>query len=203
MQNILAKSGGYKNGNLVDWPKLPGIFTSLKFSGRADYFYTDVTHHIDLAGMARVTASLDLARPVILYVDASEREPGLQQHFVLGLSRMESGGIVIGDPWDGEIKLLSTAYGQSDMAAIKGLIWLNWASPTDGENPTPPRILSMNVEVMADRLNIRSAPVVAGQNVVGVLIKGTRVAVITQKNGFGQIGDRQWIALQWTQSTEL
>lgn len=201
IQATLAKSGGFKNGNLVDWPKLPSIFASLKFSGRSDYYFTESAKHITLAELAKVNARLDEAEPIIIYVDSSDKEPGLQQHFVLGLSRVESGAIVIGDPWDGEIKLLSPAYGQSDQEAIRGIIWLTRAHAP--ESYVAPRPLSMSVEVIADRLNVRSAPVVAGRNINGILTKGTRVAILSQKNGFGQIGDNQWIALQWTQSVDL
>ncbi|OGT28083.1 MAG: hypothetical protein A2Z17_07145 [Gammaproteobacteria bacterium RBG_16_66_13] len=76
---------------------------------------------------------LETNLPVIAYVDAKLKEPGLQQHFVLivGVEDAERGIYLINDPWFGDQALLCPRYGVTPAQAIAGLILFDPRSARD------------------------------------------------------------------------
>jgi len=107
--------------NLVDWPKVPLAYPQLQFNGRGDYFTGKPTPQ---RAMLQITDRLLMNEPVIIYVDASQYEKGLQQHFVLVTSVLQSGALLIHNPWNGKIQTLEP-YGKTDPIAVCGIILLD------------------------------------------------------------------------------
>lgn len=107
--------------NFIDWPKVPLAYPQLQFNGRGDYFTGKPTPQ---RAMAQITDRLVMNEPVIIYVDASAYEQGLQQHFVLASSILKGGEILIHNPWNGKIQTLQF-YGKTDAIAVCGIILLD------------------------------------------------------------------------------
>ncbi len=106
--------------NLIAWWNVPMAYPQLQYNGRHDYPNTPVPQRI----MTLIYERLEKQQPVIVYVDASPYEKGLQQHFVLVSARLESGDLVIHNPWNGKIQNLRP-YGRTDPIAIGGVILLD------------------------------------------------------------------------------
>lgn len=127
MQDVLLLGGGFRpdaSRNLVAWWELPRLFPQFVFNGSADFSSMPVPEIV----MVRIYERLRRNDPVILYVDASPYEEGLQQHFVLATGRLESGEIVIANPWNGKQETLRP-YGRTDPQAICGMKWLDLKTP--------------------------------------------------------------------------
>lgn len=107
--------------NFIDWPKVPLAYPQFQFNGRGDYFTGKPTPQ---RAMTQIADRLLMNDPVIIYVDASQYEKGLQQHFVLVTSALESGALIIHNPWGGKIQTLQP-YGRTDAIAVCGIILLD------------------------------------------------------------------------------
>ena len=124
VQSRLLQFRAFKIGdtnNLVDWPKVPLAYPQLQYNGRGDYFTGKPTPQ---RAMMQIADRLLMTDPVIIYVDASQYEKGLQQHFVLVTSALESGALIIHNPWNGKIQTLQP-YGRTDAIAVCGVILLD------------------------------------------------------------------------------
>ncbi len=106
--------------NYIDWPKVPSAYPQLQYNGRADTPNTPAPVRV----MSLITDRLVMNNPVIIYVDARPYVKGLQQHFVLATSTLESGSLVIHNPWNGKIQDLRP-YGRTDPIAVCGVILLD------------------------------------------------------------------------------
>lgn len=106
--------------NYIDWTKVPIAYPQFQYNGRADTPNSAAPVRV----MHLITDRLVMANPVIIYVDARPYERGLQQHFVLATSTLESGDLMIHNPWNGKIQDLR-AYGRTDAIAVCGVILLD------------------------------------------------------------------------------
>lgn len=102
--------------NLVDWPKVPLAYPQLQYNGR-DYFTGKPAPQ---RAMMQIADRLLEDPMVIDTVDASQYEAGLQQHFVLVTSVLQSGALIIHNPWNGKIQTLQP-YGKTDPIAVCGI----------------------------------------------------------------------------------
>lgn len=124
VQSRLLQFRAFKVGdtnNLVDWPKVPLAYPQLQYNGRGDYFTGKPTPQ---RAMMQIADRLLLKDPMVIYVDASQYEAGLQQHFVLVTSVLQSGALIIHNPWNGKIQTLQP-YGKTDPLAVCGIILLD------------------------------------------------------------------------------
>ena len=108
--------------NYVNWPSIGAVYPDLQFNDRIDaprrWMRPAELHEID--------RRLDQELPVIAYVDAGMKEPGLQQHFVLVIGLETDTGIYqINDPWHGDMAPLCPRYGSTPARALCGLILLD------------------------------------------------------------------------------
>jgi len=106
--------------NFIDWPKVPLAYPQFQFNGRADTPNAPAPVRV----LSLITDRLVMDNPVIIYVDATPYVKGLQQHFVLVTSTLESGDLVIHNPWNGKVQDLR-AYGRTDAIAVCGVILLD------------------------------------------------------------------------------
>lgn len=123
VQRSLAAQRGFQargTFNFVDWWNVPVAYPQFQYNGRHDHPNTPVPARI----MELIHDRLSRSEPVIIYVDASPYEDGLQQHFVLATGTLQSGGIGIMNPWNGKMQDLR-AYGRTDEIAICGVILLD------------------------------------------------------------------------------
>lgn len=125
LMNCFQNWGSY---NHVNWARLPIAFPNLHFNGR----YDAIAGHPTLPRtMNMIHDRLSANDPVVVYVDASKRALGLQQHFVLAIGERPNGRIEILNPWGGLRQDLS-AYDSPDNNAIRGAIWLDWVAEVKG-----------------------------------------------------------------------
>lgn len=110
----------YDTFNYVDWARIPIVYPQLMYNGREDYPSTPTPARV----MEMIYSRLLRNDPVVIYVDASQYERGLQQHFVLAIGTLEGGDITIANPWNGQMQTLRP-YGKTDPIAICGLKWLD------------------------------------------------------------------------------
>ena len=82
VNEALTRRNGYHHQNLLIWEAVQRIWPSVGFEGRVDCT-------ADPALVKRIDRELMAGRPVIVWLDFSH-EPGLQQHFVLLVERVES-----------------------------------------------------------------------------------------------------------------
>lgn len=123
VQRALAAGRGFKPSgtfNYIDWVRVPLIYPQLAYHGREDY----PNRPLPLRILEMIYSRLLRNEPVVIYVDASRYERGLQQHFVLAISTLESGDLIVANPWTGTAQTLR-AYGQTDAIAVCGAIWLD------------------------------------------------------------------------------
>jgi len=123
VQAELLRVNGFRRGgsnNFVDWSRVPMAYPQLHYNGRGDYPNTPVP----LSVMEMIYGRLLRNEPVVLYVDAQRYERGLQQHFVLAISTLKSGDLVIANPWNGQTQDLRP-YGATDRIAMCGVILLD------------------------------------------------------------------------------
>lgn len=113
--------------NFIDWAKVPLAYPQFQFNGRGDYFTGKPTPQ---RAMAQITDRLLMHEPVIIYVDASQHERGLQQHFVLASSILQGGELLIHNPWNGKIQTLQS-YGKTDAIAVCGIVLLDVRAGAD------------------------------------------------------------------------
>lgn len=106
--------------NYIDWPKVPLAYPQFQYNGRTDTPNAPAPVRV----MSLITDRLVMDNPVIIYVDASPYVKGLQQHFVLVTSTLESGALIIHNPWNGKVQDLRP-YGRSDAIAVCGVILLD------------------------------------------------------------------------------
>ena len=105
--------------NLVQWPAAPAVFAGLQYADRIDC----PNRLLKRPEQVQIDQRLEIDLPVIAYVDASAKEPGLQQHFVLIVGQQSETGIyLINDPWHNDLALLCPRYGATPARAIAGLI---------------------------------------------------------------------------------
>lgn len=107
--------------NFIDWPKVPLAYPQFQYNGRGDYLTGKPTPQ---RAMMQISDRLVMNDPVIIYVDASPYVKGLQQHFVLATGVLESGDLIIANPWSGKIQNLRP-YGRTDAIAVCGVILLD------------------------------------------------------------------------------
>jgi len=110
---------GGRTNNLVMWGRVHDAFPQLTYNGRADFPNAPLPPNV----MKMIRDRLAMNNPVIAYVDASQYERGLQQHFVLIEGELESGFVIL-NPWNGKRESLR-AYGKTDEIAICGCVWLD------------------------------------------------------------------------------
>lgn len=123
VQQKMAAGLAFKNFgsfNFVDWSRVPVVFPMLKYLGRNDVTTPIAPKRI----MDLIELRLQLSDPPIIYVDAERYVGGLQQHFVLVVSRMKSGTLTIANPWTGTVQDLR-AYADTDARAVRGLMLLD------------------------------------------------------------------------------
>jgi hypothetical protein len=118
---LRANTGGFHSKNLLNWPRLPSIWPFVKYSGRMDM----PARPAQASQMAEIDRRVNAGVPVIIYVDSSLSEPGLQQHFVM-VSGMLEADYVIADPWFADTAALCPRYGKSPAQAICGIILLDF-----------------------------------------------------------------------------
>lgn len=106
--------------NFIDWPKVPLAYPQFQYNGRADTPNSPAPVRV----MHLITDRLVMSNPVIIYVDASPYVKGLQQHFVLATGTLESGDLVIHNPWNGKVQDLRP-YGRTDAIAVCGVVLLD------------------------------------------------------------------------------
>ncbi|MGV0974490.1 MAG: hypothetical protein ACOYBO_01025 [Azonexus sp.] len=123
VQQKMAARGAFKNFgtfNFVDWSKVPVVFPQLKYVGRNDVTSPVAPQRI----MDSITLRLQRNDPPIIYVDAERYVLGLQQHFVLVVSTLESGALLVANPWNGTLQDLRP-YADTDARAVRGLMLLD------------------------------------------------------------------------------
>lgn len=106
--------------NLVNWARVPIAYPQFIYNGREDTPNVGAPVRV----MKLITDKLAASEPVIIYVDASPYVKGLQQHFVLVTGVLESGDLVIMNPWNGKTQDLRP-YGKTDQIAVCGVIRLD------------------------------------------------------------------------------
>jgi hypothetical protein len=124
VQQQMAARGAYKNYgsfNFVDWARVPVVFPQLRYLGREDVATPKAPQRI----MDLINLRLTLNDAPIIYVDAERYVLGLQQHFVLVVSTLESGALLVANPWNGTLQDLRP-YADTDAQAVRGLINLHW-----------------------------------------------------------------------------
>ncbi|HLF28206.1 MAG TPA: C39 family peptidase [Anaerolineae bacterium] len=120
LNNMLRSVGGFYNRNLLRWGITHTIYSNLRYVGRIDI---GVNRPATVQEMRTIYDALSRAAPIIIYVDSREKEPGLQQHFVLvvGADAAEQ-SLVIHDPWFGDATCLCPRYGPTPQEAVCGVI---------------------------------------------------------------------------------
>lgn len=124
VQAALLRVDGFRHDqtlNLINWSRVPLAYPQFKYAGRGDYYTGKPT---PASAMAMITDRLLRNDPVIIYVDASKYQKGLQQHFVLVQAVMKSGDLVIANPWNGKVQDLRD-YDTTDALAVCGIILLD------------------------------------------------------------------------------
>lgn len=103
----LTQRNGYYQGNLLIWEAVQRIWPSVKFEGRVNS---------TPAPVERINRELAAGRPVIVWLDFSH-EPGLQQHFVLLVEKMNRADGELDywmhDPWHADRAALVGRYKQN------------------------------------------------------------------------------------------
>jgi hypothetical protein len=124
VQQRLAAMRGFKTGgtwNFIDWARVPVAFPQLKYLGRND---VPGRGPAPLRIMDAINLRVQLNDPPIIYVDAQRYVSGLQQHFVLVVSVMQSSALTVANPWNGQMQDLRP-YADTDIQAVRGLIMLD------------------------------------------------------------------------------
>lgn len=123
VQRALAQRQAFKpygSFNFIDWAKVPLVYPQLKWMGRSDVTTPRAPQRV----MDQITLGLLKNDYPILYVDAQRYVAGLQQHFVLVIGQMESGDLLIANPWNGQVQDLRP-YADTDAQAVRGLLRLD------------------------------------------------------------------------------
>lgn len=103
----------------VQWDRVPAIWPHLVYSYRLDA----PDRPLKPAEINDVLSHLQQRVPVIAYVDARQREPGLQQHYILVIGHdPDDRNFIINDPWTGRTDRLCPRYGVTPARAICGLV---------------------------------------------------------------------------------
>ena len=127
VQDELLIHKGYRDGNLVNWPALPGIYRSLGHRGRFDC----PDRAASSWEMMQVSSRLRKSQAVILWVDARRdpsatpefrAAPKFKQHFVIAHSIDRKGMWIINDPWHGDSVPVCPRYGRTIEQALCGAI---------------------------------------------------------------------------------
>lgn len=105
--------------NFIAWERVPLAYPQFVYRGRDD----TPNRPAPVRVMKALSDKLAIGDQVIIYVDASPYERGLQQHFVLAVGELKS-GIQIMNPWTGRQQDLRS-YGRTDAIAVCGVIWLD------------------------------------------------------------------------------
>lgn len=113
---LLNLQGGYVSQDLLNFGHLQSIFPQVKYVSRVDCPSSP-------APMDEIDPFVERGLPVIVYVDASRSQPGLQQHFVVIIGKSET-GYMIADPWYGDIAPLCPRYGNTPAQAVCGIVFL-------------------------------------------------------------------------------
>lgn len=124
VQAALLRVAGFRSDqtrNLISWSRVPFAYPQLRYSGRGDYYTGKPT---PASAMKLITDRLERGDPVIIYVDASKYEQGLQQHFVPVVGQSETGELLIDNPWNGKRQTLRP-YDTTDALAVCGIILLD------------------------------------------------------------------------------
>jgi hypothetical protein len=128
----MTRAGLYRGAsyNLVDWPNLYKQWSRLVYRGRFDCPNRSPTG----SEFSEIISRLRDGMAVVLYVDSSKREDGLQQHFVLaaGIGELDT-DIWIADPWFGDFAPLIPRYGRTVTQAICGAVLYDYT----GAAPNP------------------------------------------------------------------
>lgn len=129
----LVKHNGFRmdaTRNLLNWQKLPLIYSEIKRVRRLDFVSRD-PNAIEMAGLSDW---LSARKPVILKVDGNPATRTLDEHFVAGVGELES-GIVVADPYTGSLKplrefcLTGKPHRQTDAAAIWAILYFDFELP--------------------------------------------------------------------------
>jgi hypothetical protein len=124
VQQRLAAQRGFRSGgtwNFIDWSRVPIAFPQLKYLGRHD---VQGNGPAPQRIMDAINLRVQLNDFTIIYVDAQRYQAGLQQHFVLVVGVMESGALIVANPWSGQMQDLRP-YADTDAQAVRGLIMLD------------------------------------------------------------------------------
>lgn len=125
--------------NLIAWPDLTQAWDRLVWRGRFDC----PMRAPKPAEWKEVLTRLRAGMPVIIYVDALAKEPGLQQHFVLAAGiGAEDWQIWIADPWHGDFAPLVPRYGKTVAQALCGAVLYDYsgAAPNLPQPINPPTL---------------------------------------------------------------
>ena len=131
VNKMLLSVGGYYSQNLLRWGIAHMLFPRLRYVGRIDIGANRPARSDE---MFEITNRLDHGQPVIVYVDTSQAEPGLQQHFVIATGfDPDRNALTIHDPWHGDSGFIAPRYGRNTQEAVCGIILY------DLLDDTPPR----------------------------------------------------------------
>jgi hypothetical protein len=135
INDVLLSTGGYYNRNFLRWSAAGALYPRLVFKGRLDIGARparDEELRVIYERLARGT-------PVIIYVDMSHVQPGLQQHFVIATGfDPDSEMLIIHDPWHGDAKELCPRYGKTVREAVHGIILFDILEERRGTRSLPP-----------------------------------------------------------------
>ncbi len=124
LNTVFIYHGGYRDRNIVNWPRLPRILPQIVYKGRLDCPDTPAP----IAKVDEWLSDTATPSPLIAYVNLSRKPKEFKQHFVLILKRQTAGEYLIADPWIGDFRMLCPTYGVNAKQAICGLIWIDRAA---------------------------------------------------------------------------
>ena len=138
----LKDIGGYHSSNLLRWIAAGQIYPRLQYVSRIDIGARPARVH----ELNEIVMRVSLGLPVIIYVDSSNIQPGLQQHFVIvtGVDQ-ERQQFTIQDPWFGDSTYLCPRYGKTVAEAVWGIILFDTIHDPDATpvlRPTGAKVVS-------------------------------------------------------------
>ena len=112
----LTQNGGYQDGNLMIWGKIPQLFPGLKYSGQ--WASADL---LTQAHMNQIRGAIDKGFPVFLKIDTIPSTSKLDEHWILAIG-YDGDDFIVQDPWDGAEKRI-TSWGVTAQKLIWAWCW--------------------------------------------------------------------------------
>jgi len=126
LNETLKSNDVYYAHNMLRWPFVETVYPSLLYVTRVDIGAQLATP----AQLKLISDHLSRGVPVVIYVDSSKVQPGLQQHFVL-VTGYDGARMTIQDPWHGDSAYLCPRYGKTMAEAVWGIVLYDLVEPPD------------------------------------------------------------------------